>query len=153
MHACRRLRSEPYNIACTGLEIAHQVADVAQHVYHSARTWGDAALGAPAPRPNLERLPMLARLGADGSAHFTGGRAVGQLDAVVYCTGYPQPISVVLARRGRVHAWGSKCLRSILDSVLAYPILTCHKLLTAGIDTDIPSWSIQGSSPQVTRQA
>jgi hypothetical protein len=72
---------------CTGREIAHAIADVAQRVYHSARTWG-AQLGDAAPRPNLERLPMLARLGSDGSAHFAGGRSVASIDAVVYCTGY-----------------------------------------------------------------
>ena len=60
---------------------------MAERVYHSARTWGKD-LSRPPPLPNMERLPMLAGLRADGSAHFTDGSTVEAIDAVLYCTGY-----------------------------------------------------------------
>lgn len=70
-----------------GEEIARQIADVALHVYHSARTWGKQ-LNDSQTRPNLQRVPMLARLGGNGSAEFSGGITAEGVDAVVYCTGY-----------------------------------------------------------------
>ncbi|EIE23106.1 FAD/NAD(P)-binding domain-containing protein [Coccomyxa subellipsoidea C-169] len=71
----------------SGEEIARQIADVALHVYHSARTWGKQ-LNDSQTRPNLQRVPMLARLGGNGSAEFSGGITAEGVDAVVYCTGY-----------------------------------------------------------------
>ncbi len=61
---------------------------MAERVYHSARTWGEEDLSRPPPLPNLERLPMLAGLRADGSARFADGSTVEALHAVLYCTGY-----------------------------------------------------------------
>ena len=63
------------------------MADAAGHVFHSARTWSDADISKQM-RPNLERLPMLTLLHADGSASFSDGRTVDRLDSVIYCTGY-----------------------------------------------------------------
>ena len=60
---------------------------MAERVYHSARTWG-GDLSHPPPLPNMERLPMLAALGADGSARFVDGSTVKAVHAVLYCTGY-----------------------------------------------------------------
>ena len=71
----------------SGEEIARQIADVAEHVYHSARTWG-GQISEPLARPNLQRLPLLTRLGSNGSAEFSDGLVAENVDAVVYCTGY-----------------------------------------------------------------
>ena len=70
-----------------GEEIARQIADVALHVYHSARTWSKQ-LTEPQGRANLTRMPMLTRLGSNGRADFFGGVSADSVDAVVYCTGY-----------------------------------------------------------------
>lgn len=70
-----------------GVELAGQVADVAGRVFHSARTWSDADISKRV-RANLERLPMLTQLHADGSASFSDGRRVDRVDSVIYCTGY-----------------------------------------------------------------
>ncbi|BDA50060.1 Flavin-containing monooxygenase FMO GS-OX3 [Coccomyxa sp. Obi] len=71
----------------SGEEIARQIADVAESVYHSARTWG-SQLSEPWARPNLQRVPLLTRLGNDSSAGFLGGLVAENVDVVVYCTGY-----------------------------------------------------------------
>lgn len=70
-----------------GVELAGQVADVAGRVFHSARTWAEADVSKQM-RPNVERVPMLTELHADGSASFAGGQRIGGIDAVIYCTGY-----------------------------------------------------------------
>ncbi len=70
-----------------GEEIARQIADVADYVYHSARTWG-SQLSEPLTRPNLQRVPLLTSLGSDSSAEFSDGLVTENVDAVVYCTGY-----------------------------------------------------------------
>ena len=56
-------------------------------MYHSARTWSEAEIS-KRMRPNLERMPMLTQLHADGSASFSDGRSVDKIDSVIYCTGY-----------------------------------------------------------------
>ena len=56
-------------------------------MYHSARTWSEAEIS-KRMRPNLERMPMLTQLHADGSASFSDGRTVAKIDSVIYCTGY-----------------------------------------------------------------
>ncbi|CAL5222037.1 g4330 [Coccomyxa viridis] len=71
----------------SGIELAGQVADAAGQVYHSARTWSEAEIS-KRMRPNLERMPMLTQLHADGSASFSDGRSVDKIDSVIYCTGY-----------------------------------------------------------------
>ncbi|CAL8465411.1 g4947 [Coccomyxa elongata] len=71
----------------SGEEIARQIADVAEYVYHSARTWG-SQLSEPLARPNLQRVPLLTSLGSDSSAEFSDGLVTENVDAVVYCTGY-----------------------------------------------------------------
>ena len=130
--------------ACTGQEIALQVADVAQHVYHSARTWGDA-LSEPAPRPNVERLPMVARLGGDGSAHLVGGRALEAIDAIIYCTGYKYRYSFLertglLSTGERTGLLGHReacCLHAITaNECLNFTHSHNSKLLVEGLEKD-----------------
>ena len=70
-----------------GVELAGQVADVAGRVFHSARTWSDADISKRV-RANLERLPMVTQLHADGSASFCDGSSIDRIDSVIYCTGY-----------------------------------------------------------------
>ena len=60
---------------------------MADWVLHSARTWSDADISKET-RPNLERLPVPTQLHPDGSASFSGGRRVYNIDSVIYCTGY-----------------------------------------------------------------
>jgi hypothetical protein len=71
-----------------GVEIAEEIAQVASHVYHTARTWTDSQLTDSRLRHNMTRLPVLTRLCSNGSAEFSGGHVIQNVDAVVYCTGY-----------------------------------------------------------------
>ena len=48
---------------------------------HAARTWAPEDLAAP-PAVNIERVPMLEALLADGRARFVGGALSPRLDAV-----------------------------------------------------------------------
>lgn len=50
-------------------------------VVHAARTWAPEDMAAP-PARNIERVPMLATLLADGRARFVGGALSPRLDAV-----------------------------------------------------------------------
>lgn len=69
----------------TGEEIARLLAQEAERVYVSARTFpGDVHAEM---LPNLERVAMLVALPPQGGARFADGRLVQDLDAVVYCTG------------------------------------------------------------------
>ena len=70
-----------------GIELANHVADVAQRVFHSARTWGSNN-DPEQTKPNLERVPMLTHLSPDASASFGDGQSISNIDSVIYCTGY-----------------------------------------------------------------
>ena len=70
-----------------GIELANHVADVAQRVFHSARTWGSHDYSEHA-KPNLERVPMLTHLSPDASASFGDSQSISNIDSVIYCTGY-----------------------------------------------------------------
>ena len=63
------------------------MAEVAQQVFHSARTWHDNDISKHI-RPNLERVHMLTQLQSDGSASFDGRRRIRNIDTIIYCTGY-----------------------------------------------------------------
>ena len=63
------------------------MADVAQQIFHSARTWHDEDISKQI-RPNLDCVHMLTQLHSDGSASFDGDRRIGNIDTVIYCTGY-----------------------------------------------------------------
>lgn len=75
-------------LCLAGVEIAAQIADVAAHVYHSARTWSQPQLAQAPARGNMTRVPLLIRLHSSARAEFSGGMTVDPVDAVVYCTGY-----------------------------------------------------------------
>lgn len=70
-----------------GIELANHVADVAQRVFHSARTWGSNN-DPEQTKSNLERVPMLTHLSPDASASFGDGQSISNIDSVIYCTGY-----------------------------------------------------------------
>ena len=70
-----------------GIELANHVADVAQRVFHSARTWRSSDYSEQA-KPNLERVPMLTHLSPDAGASFCDGQSIRHIDSVIYCTGY-----------------------------------------------------------------
>lgn len=86
----------------SGEEMARSVANVAAHVYHSARTWTGQGLpgsgkdggsdvrpvAAPQPRDNLTRVAMVTSLGDDGSVTLKDGRRLEGVGAVLWCTGY-----------------------------------------------------------------
>eukprot|EP00877_Chromochloris_zofingiensis_P007431 jgi/Chrzof1/2941/Cz12g05080.t1 len=73
----------------SGEEIARLIANVASHVYHSACSWPQNNFtNPPQPRGNLQRVPMVVELTADGSAVLADGQVLQSIDAVVYCTGY-----------------------------------------------------------------
>lgn len=61
--------------AHTGEEIARLIANVASHVYHSACSWPQNNFtNPPQPRGNLQRVPMVVELTADGSAVLADGQ-------------------------------------------------------------------------------
>ena len=97
-----------------GEEIARQIANVALHVYHSARAW-DKPQNELQTRPNLQRVPMLARLGSNGSADFSGGISADSVDAVVYCTGY-QYTYPFLKRTGLISTGDDSCVDQMMGS-------------------------------------
>jgi hypothetical protein len=69
-----------------GEDISREVSSVASKVYLAARSWRTAP--APAgPAANICRRPMVAQLGADGSATFADGSMAERVAAVIYCTG------------------------------------------------------------------
>ena len=65
----------------TGVEIAQLLSGEAAAVVHAARTWAPEDIAAP-PSSNIERVPMLEALLADGRARFVGGALSPRLDAV-----------------------------------------------------------------------
>ena len=71
--------------ACAGDEIARKVAEVAEAVYVTARTWTNP--DNPQPHANMRKLPWLQRLHSDGRATFQGGLSV-RPDCIIYSTGY-----------------------------------------------------------------
>ena len=71
--------------ARAGDEIARKVAEVADTVYVTARTWTNP--DSPQPRANVHKLPWLQRLHSDGRATFQDGQSV-QPDCIIYSTGY-----------------------------------------------------------------
>ncbi|KAL0020530.1 hypothetical protein WJX79_005454 [Trebouxia sp. C0005] len=67
----------------SGEELARAIADVASHVFHSARSFQEST-----PRDNITRVAMLTELSSDGVALFQDGTQIANIDAVIYCTGY-----------------------------------------------------------------
>jgi cation diffusion facilitator CzcD-associated flavoprotein CzcO len=75
--------------SASGEDIAREVAETAQEVYLSARSWQNPEWATdPNPIGRLWRRPMIRELCADGSAVFTNGETVCGVDTVIYCTGY-----------------------------------------------------------------
>ncbi|DBA97633.1 TPA: Flavin-containing monooxygenase FMO GS-OX5 [Trebouxia sp. C0006] len=67
----------------SGEELARAIADVACHVFHSARSFQEST-----PRDIITRVAMLTELSSDGMASFQDGTQIANIDAVIYCTGY-----------------------------------------------------------------
>lgn len=67
----------------SGEELARAIADVASHVFHSARSFQEST-----PRETITRVAMLTELSSDGVASFQDGTQTANIDAVIYCTGY-----------------------------------------------------------------
>lgn len=76
--------------SASGEDIAREVAETAREVYLSARSWQNPEWATdtnPIGRlSNTWRRPMIRELREDGSAVFTSGDSVADVDTVLYCT-------------------------------------------------------------------
>lgn len=79
--------------SASGEDISREVAGSAQQVYLSARSWQNPDWGAPhappfGPQHNILRKTPIRRLLADGGVEFEDGSRLGQVDHLLFCTGY-----------------------------------------------------------------
>jgi hypothetical protein len=78
-------------VSIAGEDIARDVAEVAEQVIMSAKTWMKEDFASqPGPfgrRDNIFRRPWITRLTSDGVVEFEDGSALSDVDVVMFCTG------------------------------------------------------------------
>lgn len=131
----------------SGDDVFRQVAEVADQVILSARSWKDPECAADAanprpfgPRGNVTRRGMVSGLHPDGRVEFSQGPELQHADTIIYCTGYVYRYRFLEGHPSTAHLSGQQHVPGLYQHMFV-PALG-HSLAFVGVPWKVVPWPL-----------